>query len=776
MAKLSKFADVMQGHIDRLLDERFEERRETRGQEAQAWQTLLSQAAGGGLEGAQLSAQLAGTEEAPQAIRNVAQTRIPDYNTLWTQIQGAYGPGRDYYDIPEDPQQDIKQIGDIFASMNLGPQFQRELAPSLPGQLGSWKDRAHDQAIMASAPQTITRPQYTELDAEGNPKPGSDMEMISYTVPSLLVMEANMAARKAGEKMPFQDSSGLIGFNEKLKERARLEAGLSPEMVEAKAKLERATTYARQTAVNRANWEDLVDHWDDQMAFQIESQVLAGVRGRDLEMMYTAQTDMTKVLPRFMQVGELWNEAAPQLRAWMLDLENDPERKMEIEQDLLAASLRAGMGAKILGPDGELMADVNNTMAAKGWIMMTAMRESPELLVELFEGMPAVRKYFEMATTFQPVLARYFDQRGNLTEVEQTNAAMLLPTMYDLLSPDQGSEKLGRLLGGALAVPELLAASRGYGEEDLRHKPLELLGVFNEITERNIQRVLARNQLGRPDEYSVFQRDNAGNVLLDDEGNELLARNPHQYLRNGEENPRYNTTVFAWYEALEDAMVGDEVESIAQLGVLGRTQGPPSQQPGYGGPPRPRRFWDQDAPAGGRWDPPPPGGPPTAVSLGGEGAQGFVSPPPETPDIYGPPRSARPRVKSPQDQMIIDQTPVAEQTPKTSAELIAADEEEEDDTIRHISPGRRLGGALASGYGRWREGVRGRLQETVAEEQEQYQAALDEYIATVEEVGGQSYSEETKRQLQTIFAQATERTGNVEMALRELLAQMGRSH
>jgi hypothetical protein len=117
MARLSRFADTMQGHIDRLLEERFEERRETRGQKAQAWQTLLGQAAGGGLEGAQLSAQLAGTEEAPQAIRNVARTRIPSSDVLYTQIQEAYGPGRDYFDIPKDPAQDIQQIQNIFGTM-----------------------------------------------------------------------------------------------------------------------------------------------------------------------------------------------------------------------------------------------------------------------------------------------------------------------------------------------------------------------------------------------------------------------------------------------------------------------------------------------------------------------------------------------------------------------------------------------------------------------------------------------------------------------------------
>ena len=561
MAKLSRFADVMQGHIDRLLEERFEERRETRGQKAQAWQTLLGQAAGGGLEGAQLSAQLAGTEEAPQAIRNVARTRIPTPDVLYTQIQEAYGPGRDYFDIPKDPAQDIQQIQNIFGTM--GHDI-AEYEPQLTEYLGQQWQQARSQQMMTGGSQTIQYPEYTHTDNDGNPTRDSDVQMISVNVPNLVVMEAQqIAANTPGmtpDKMPFKSKGALVGHMERLKRASTLDAELDPETQRRKAALEYATSYARQGAVNLANWEDMIDHWEDHMAFKIEAQVMAGARAEDLKAMFEAQTDMAKVLPNFIKLGELWNKAAPSLRVWMLGMQENPEELEIMQSKVLAAAIRTELGAKILDPKtGRLHEDVSSLEAGYSWLTFAAMKGSPELFVDYFQGMPEVRKYFEVAVAFQPTLARYFEQRGNLTEIEQTNAAMMLPTFYDLMTEEQGSDKFARLLGGALAVPQLISVSRGYGPEDLRDKPLELSQAYAQIIQDSENMILKQNQLGRPEYVKIFETDEVGNVLyhegIEEPGNEILKVNPQA--PEGRDD-----TDWHWSQALTDPSVAAEVEEV----------------------------------------------------------------------------------------------------------------------------------------------------------------------------------------------------------------------
>jgi hypothetical protein len=759
----------MQGHIDRLLEERFEERRETRGQKAQAWQTLLGQAAGGGLEGAQLSAQLAGTEEAPQAIRNVARTRIPSSDVLYTQIQEAYGPGRDYFDIPKDPAQDIQQIQNIFGTM--GHDI-AEYEPRLTEYLGQQRQQARSQQMMTGGSQAIQYPEYTNTDEDGNPTRDSDVQMVSVNVPNLVVMEAQQIAMASGvsaQNMPFKSKGALVGHMERLKRMGTLDAELDPETRQRKAALEYATAYSRQTAVNLANWEDMIDHWEDHMAFKIEAQVMAGARSDDLKAMFDAQIDLAKVLPKFQVLGELWNDAAPQLRRWMLDMQENPEELEIMQSRVLAVAIRTELGAKILDPEtGLLHEDVSSMEAGYSWLTFAAFKASPELIVDYFGGMPEVRKYLEVAVAFQPTLARYFEQRGNLTEIEQTNAAMMLPTFYDLMDEAQGSDKFARLLGGALAVPQLIALSRGYGPEDLRAKPLELSAAFSETIKDNENFVLKQSQLGRPEYTKIFDTDAEGNVLyhddVEEDGNEILKINPRAV--EGRDN-----TDWHWSEALTEPTVASEIDEVLASGIIdpeieaareraaGRMEGYPDAGgvgPGGGY----ARDWSTASPAAQRR---------RAAQQGQDFAQGI--PPPETPEM---PAVAKPdRYKGPEEQAY--DTSVAQQEARRQPEKVYTDDEvdalqEEEETSGYFIPGAPIRDPkwqpgdqlIGGGVGKWIHenigmGADQRLREgkriSEAERTERAEQGAEEYIDLMIQVHnqGKPYTADTRAQLKRHF-------------------------
>ena len=225
-------------------------------------------------------------------------------------------------------------------------------------------------------------------------------------------------------------------------------ADISPDIIAGRAAQAGATTTATKTAEHNfvlANFEKMLDMDMRKNSALLESTEVA----TDI---IEARTAAAKDLPQIMELADLWNDAAPAIRAWVNRF-----------------------------PGGE----------AKDILQAASLNQMTNVMIAQIDDQ-TVRQYLELRDAFKPSLARFMGQRGNLTEIEQERGGMLVPHGIDALDPEfSGSEKFERVIGFSLAGPSMIS---------LIHQGLagpELIDAMRNLADLKKAEVSSRFGLGR---------------------------------------------------------------------------------------------------------------------------------------------------------------------------------------------------------------------------------------------------------------------------------------
>jgi hypothetical protein len=221
-------------------------------------------------------------------------------------------------------------------------------------------------------------------------------------------------------------------------------------LVLQEAEKEFALSKARRAGVNEADLQHIQDNWQVLINYAGQEAFVKSQTQKQADDIREAKNASWPMVAQIREAGEAWNALAPKLKDWLgkggagagvADRVSEMVRNQQT-----GADLREGLTG------GAFQAAWNAAFFA-------LLEGSPGMYADLKENIPEMRKYIELRGAYQPTLARYFGQRGNLTELEQENAALMLPNIYDVIDPSgqSGSKKFARLIGGVLATPELIS-------------------------------------------------------------------------------------------------------------------------------------------------------------------------------------------------------------------------------------------------------------------------------------------------------------------------------